>query len=449
MKINGLFGNSHLFARLPLFSLVFLLFNHSACWADNEWPQWRGPLGTGSAVDADPPITWSDTENIVWKTPIPGRGHSTPVIWNDHIFLTTAIPVGKELPRRPSTAPGNHDNLSVTHEHEFVVVCVDRNSGDLVWKKTVNRALPKEGGHYTASLASGSPVTDGKHVYAFFGSFGLFCLDFAGNVVWQKDFGPMDSKHGHGEGASPVLYENKLAVNWDHEGQSFVTVLDKSTGDPIWKKSRSEVTSWASPIVVRHGEIDQLIVCGTNRVRGYDLSNGDVIWECGGMSANIVATPVAADGILYAGSSYEKRMMLAIKLDGAKGDISDSTDNVLWRRQRGTPYVPSPLLYRDALYFLTHYQGILTRITAKSGMDAPGAMRLGGIRNVYASPVAAAGRIYITDLDGTTLVISSTEIPRMISANRMNDSFAASIAIAGKQLFLRGEKHLYCIANKD
>lgn len=421
---------------------------HAPCRAANEWPQWRGPLGTGEAVKSDPPVTWTNTENIAWKTPIPGRGHATPIVWNERIFLLSAIPVGKPLPPKPSTAPGNHDNLPVTHVHEFAVICVDRNSGDVVWKKTVNRALPEEGGHYTGSLASASPVTDGKHVYAFFGSFGLYCLDFDGNIIWQKNFGSMDSKHGHGEGASPALFGDKLAVNWDHEGKSFVTVLDKHTGKQVWRKNRVEVTSWSSPIIVRQGRKNQLIVCGTNRIRGYDLDHGDIIWECGGMSANIVATPIASDGILYAGSSYEKRMMLAIDLNGAKGDITDSDRNVLWRRQRGTPYVPSPLLYRDALFFLTHYQGILTRIEAKAGVDAPGAMRLGGIRNVYASPVAAAGRIYITDLDGTTLVISSTSIPRMIAANRIDDSFAASMAIAGDQILLRGEKHLYGISEK-
>jgi outer membrane protein assembly factor BamB len=172
------------------------------------------------------------------------------------------------------------------------------------------------------------------------------------------------------------------------------------------------------------------------------------LWECGGLSANIVATPVAADGMVFAGSSYEKRALLAIKLDGAKGDITD-TDHVAWSRFRGTPYVPSPLLYKDGLYFLTHYQGILTRVNAKTGEDQPGAFRLGEIGNVYASPVAAADRIYITDLDGTTLVMTGGEIPRALAVNRLDDSFSASAAIVGREIFLRGDKHLYCIAEKD
>ncbi|MFP6691482.1 MAG: PQQ-binding-like beta-propeller repeat protein, partial [Pirellulales bacterium] len=255
------------------------------------------------------------------------------------------------------------------------------------------------------------------------------------------------TKHGHGEGSSPALYGDTLIVNWDHEGQSFVVALDKRNGRQLWRLDRKEVTSWATPIVVEHNGRPQVVVCGTDRVRGYDLETGKIIWQCGGMSANIVATPVSADGVVFVGSSYEKRAMLAINLDGAKGDIT-GTDKVLWSRFRGTPYVPSPLLYGNALYFLTHYQGILSRVNAKTGEDRPGAFRLGAIRNVYASPVAAADRIYITDLDGTTAVLSHGDIPRLLSINRLNDSFSASAAIVGEELFLRGKKHLYCIAKE-
>ena len=187
--------------------------------------------------------------------------------------------------------------------------------------------------------------------------------------------------------------------------------LDKRTGKQRWRVDRDEDTSWATPIVVEHAGKAQVIVPGTNRLRGYDLANGRVIWECGGLSSNIVASPVAADGVVYAGSSYDTRALLAIRLDGAKGDIT-GTRQVVWTRIRGTPYVPSPLLYGDSLYFLTHYQGILSRVDAKTGEDRPGPVRLDGIDNVYASPVAAAGRIYVTDLDGATMVMSHGDTPR-------------------------------------
>ena len=413
----------------------------------DNWPQWRGPLATGVAPRGDPPLHWNEADgtNIRWKTEIPGRGHSTPVVWGDRIFLTTAIAFGEPLPPRPSSAPGNHDNLPVTQRHKFVALAISRSSGKILWQQTLREALPHEQGHYTGSLASNSAATDGEHVFAFFGSFGLYCLNHDGRLIWKADFGPMQSLHGHGEGSSPVLHQGTLVINWDHEGKSFVVALDKSTGKERWKVERNEVTSWASPIVIEHQGKPQVIVSGTSRVRGYDLASGKVLWECGGLSSNIVASPVSADGMVFAGSSYDKRSLLAIDLEGAVGDITGSK-HVVWSRIRGTPYVPSPLLYDGGLYFLTHYQGILSRVDARSGEDAPGSFRLEGIKNVYSSPVAAAGRIYVTDLDGATVVVSSGEIPRLLSLNHLSEPISASAAIAGRELFLRGAKSLYCLA---
>jgi outer membrane protein assembly factor BamB len=417
----------------------------------DQWPQWRGPLGSGAAPHANPPLSWSEQggnrRNIRWKTEIPGRGHSTPIVWGDRVFLTTAIPFGDALPPRPSTAPGNHDNLPVTHRHKFVALAIDRTGGEIVWQQTLCEALPLEQGHYTGSLASNSPATDGENVYAFFGSFGLYCLDSGGRLVWKSDFGPMQSLHGHGEGCSPVLYGETLVVNWDHEGQSFVAAFDKRTGAERWRLMRDEVTSWATPIVVEHRGRPQVIVSGTHRIRAYDLANGKVLWECGGLSSNIVASPVFGAGMVFAGSSYDKRSLLAIRLDGAAGDITD-TPQVVWRRIRGTPYVPSPLFYEGGLYFLTHYQAILSRVDGRTGEDRPGAFRLPGITNIYSSPVAAAGRIYVTDLDGTTIVISSGEQPQILGLNHWPEPVSASAAIVGREMFLRGEKHLYCLAEE-
>ena len=411
-----------------------------------NWPQWRGPQATGEA-DGNPPVQWSEIKNIQWKISLAGKGHSTPIVWQNHIFLTAAVPVGDALPPRRPGRPGAHDNLAVTHQHQFVVFCIDRKNGNLLWKQILHEEVPLEGGHESASLASHSPVTDGKHIYASFGSAGLYCLDFNGKLIWKKNLGQMHSKHGHGEGSSPVLFHGQLFVNWDHEGQSFLVALDSQTGKERWRVQRSEVTSWATPLIVEHPNQPQLVVCGSNRVRGYELETGNVLWECGGLSNNIVASPVYADGILIAGSSYEKRAMLAIKIDGAHGDISNS-DQVLWERFRGTPYVPSPLLVQGHIYFLAHYQGILSRVNIQTGEDAGGPFRLGGIRNVYASPVAANGHIYVTDLDGTTIVIKESKEPTVIAYNRLNDSFAASPVIVNHQLLLRGEKHLYCIVQE-
>lgn len=413
-----------------------------------QWAAWRGPLATGAAIEAEPPTHWSESRNVVWKTRIPGKGHSTPIVWDQTVFLVSAIAVGERLEPRYSGAPGAHDNLPITHQHRFVALAVDRGTGKIRWSRTLTEAIPHEGGHYTGSLASASPVTDGDDLYVCLGSRGLYCLDFQGELRWKVDLGRMQTKHGHGEGSSPVLHGNTLVVNWDHEGESFVAAFDKQTGEQLWQTARDEVTSWATPIVVEVDERPQVVVSGTERIRGYDLQTGDVIWECGGLSANVVASPVYADGILYAASSYDTRALLAIRIEGARGDLTGS-ERVIWSRQRGTPYVPSPLLYDGSLYFLRHYQGILTRLTAQSGQESSGPFRLSGIRDVYASPVAAAGRVYVTSLDGVTLVISSDEQPRFIARNVLDDQFSASAAIAGRQLFLRGHRYLYCLAGTE
>lgn len=410
-----------------------------------HWPAWRGPAATGVSLDADPPVEWSETQNVRWKVELPGRGHSTPILWGDRVFLTTAIPVGPTFPPRYSQAEGTHDGVPVTQKHQFVGLALDRSTGQIIWQRTLHEAIPHEGGHVTGSLASHSATTDGKYVFLSFGSYGVYCLRANdGQLVWQRDFGPMNTKHGHGEGSSPVLHGETVVINWDHEGQSFVEALHTQTGQTRWKVQRPELTSWSTPIVVSHDNRQQLIVPGTERIRAYDLETGELIWQCSGLSSNIVASPVAGGGIVYLGSSYESRAFLAIRLAGSRGDVSDS-DQVLWRRSRGTPYVPSPLLYDESVYYLTHYQGILTRVHGPTGVDAPGATRLGPIRDVYASPVGASNRIYVTDLLGTTVVVAHGEIPRLIAVNRLDETFCASAALAQNQLFLRGLKFLYCL----
>jgi outer membrane protein assembly factor BamB len=353
--------------------------------------------------------------------------------------------VGEPFAPIYSTSPGAHDNAPITHRHQFAVLAVSRNDGSIIWQQVLGEQVPHEGAHFTGSFASNSPVTDGQRVYVYFGSRGIFCLDVAGRLIWKRDLGQMQVLHGHGEGASPALFGDTLIVNWDHEGQSFIVALDKRTGEERWRVPRQEVTSWATPIIVPHDGRVQVIVSGTNRVRGYDLENGRVIWECGGLSDNVVASPVAADGLVIAASSYDTRAMLAIRLAGAQGDITD-TVQVVWRRDRATPYVPSPLLYDGMLYFLRHYQGILTRVRAATGEELPGPLRLGPIRDVYSSPVAASGRVYVTDLDGNTVVISHEEIPRLLALNHLDDRFAASAALVGKDLVLRGHEFLYCLS---
>ena len=411
--------------------------------AETQWGQWRGPWATGFAPKGNPPTEWSEKKNIRWKVALPGLGHSSPVVWVNLVFVTTAVPQGDKLPV-PEQPPGAHNNLDPFHKMQFRVLAYDCATGKLRWNATVRTAQPHQSTHESGTWASNSPVTDGHHVIASFGSNGLFALDAqTGRVIWQKQLGQQEVKHGHGEGASPVLYGATVVVNWDHEGQSFIVALDKTTGRERWRVKRNEPTSWATPIVVEHEGRAQLIVSATTAVRGYDLANGKVLWHATGLPNNVVASPVYANGIVYAGASYEKRTMLAIKLNGAKGDLT-GTDHILWTRRAATPYVPSPLLMPDnTLYFFHHYQGFLSKVHGLTGKDA-GPFRLGR-RNFYASPVAAKDRVYLTDRTGSTLVLSHAANPKVLAHNRLEDSFSASPAIVGPALFLRGEKFLYCI----
>lgn len=413
----------------------------------HQWPQWRGPLSTGVAPHATPPIEWSETKNVRWKTPLPGKGHSTPVVWGDLVFVTTAVPFGDPFPARPSGAKGGHDETPVTQRQKFMLLALDRRTGKVAWERTLREDVPHQGGHVTASLASSSPVTDGAHIFAHFGSWGLYCLDFAGELVWKKDFGPLESLHGHGEGSSPALHGDALVVNWDHEGDSFLLALDKKTGRDLWKTPRERASSWSTPIVIERQGQTQVIVSGSQRLRGYDLADGKLLWECAGLSVeNVVASPVSGHGMVFAGSTYDRPGMLAIRINDAKGDITE-TDRVAWRHRRGAPYVPSPLLFGDALYFLNHFQGgIITRLNARTGEESPGAFRLPNLRNIFASPVAGAGRVYVTSREGMTVVIKDGATLEVLAQNRLDDAFSASPALVGNAIFLRGEKYLYCIA---
>lgn len=415
--------------------------------ASHYWPEWRGPLSSGVALYADPPVEWSEEKNIRWKIALPGPGHSTPVIWGDLVFLTTAIPYGAPLEPQYDRAQGAHDNRPVNKYHQFDVLAISRSAGKIVWQETAAKELPKGGGHYTGSLASNSPVTDGEHVFAFFGSRGIYCYDMDGQLKWKKNLGEMKTRHAHGEGSSPALHGQTLIINWDHEGGSFVIALDKRNGKQLWKVARKEMTSWSTPLIVEFGDRAQVIISATNRVRSYDLATGEVIWECGGLSRNVVASPVAGNGLVFVSNSYDWQAMLAIRLKGARGDITDS-NNIAWRLDRLTPYVPSPMLYKGTLYFLRHNQGILTGLDAETGDFKLGPFRLSGIREVFASPVAAADRVYITDRQGTTLVFSHGNDPQPLALNRLNDSFSASPALVDNELYLRGESYLYSIAEK-
>ena len=411
-----------------------------------NWPQWRGPLANGVAPQANPPLQWSETNNLRWKIPLPGKGHSSPIVFGDRVFVTAAVPIGEAQKPVYDSAPGVHDSVPVTQRHQFVVFALSRRDGSIAWKKVLREEWPHEGGHTTGSLASNSPVTDGEHLFVFFGSRGLYCLDLAGEVKWSKDLGRMQTLHAHGEGSSPVVSGDTLIVCWDHEGESFLYAFDKRTGKERWKVARDEKTSWSTPLVIEHEGKPQIIVSATKRVRGYDLTTGTQLWECAGLTDNVVSSPVHSHGVVIAGNSYYQQAMLAIRLAGAKGDLT-GTDRVAWKLNRMTPYVSSPLLYDDTLYFLRHNQNILSRLEPATGKPLGEPLRLDGIRDfIFASPVGAAGRLYITGRDGTTVVLRHDRENATLAVNHLEDSFSASPALVDREFYLRGEHFLYCLA---
>ena len=433
--------------------------------AAGHWPQWRGPLANGVAADAEPPLTWSETEHVKWRTKIPGFGTSTPIIWKDQVFVLTAIPTGKkeapapapqtaEAPAPPNAPAGQQGRRrrggggmrseKPSEAYQFAVLSLDRNTGKVLWQQTAREQVPHEGHHRDHGFASASPVTDGEHLYVSFGSRGLFCYDLAGKLKWEKDLGDMQTRNAFGEGASPALHGDTLVVNWDHEGEDFIVALDKRDGKERWRQRRDEATSWSTPLIVEHEGKAQVVVSATTRIRSYDLATGAPVWECGGMTGNVVPTPVSDFGLLYAISGFRGASLLAIRL-GKSGDLTDS-DAIAWRHSKGTPYVPSPLLYGERLYFCAGNNGILSCFDAKTGKPYFEAERLAGLLGgVYASPVGAADRVYVVGRDGSTLVLKNADKVEVLATNKLDDKFDASAAVVGKNLFLRGHQFLYCL----
>lgn len=429
-----------------LASLAFLAFGAALAandMAERHWPQWRGPHGNGVAPQGDPPTTWSETANVRYKVEIPGRGHASPVVWGDRIYLLTAIDAEPPAAGAPSSR-----GVAADHDLRFTVLALDRATGKTVWERTVLKARPHEGTHTDGTWASASAITDGERVWAFFGSRGIYCLKSKdGEVLWQRDLGDMQTRMGFGEGASPVLAGDTLVVNWDHEGESFIVALDARTGAERWRAPRQEITSWSTPHVVEVGGQRQVVVNATGKVRSYDLATGKVVWEVGGMTANAIPTPVSANGLLFVTSGFRGNALKAIRLADARGDLTGSPA-VVWSHDRDTPYVPSPLLYNGVLYFLKSNTSVLSALDAATGKVHYGPARLEGIEGVYASPVGAAGRIYVAGRNGVTAVLAAGPELKVLATNRLDDGFEASPAIVGREIYLRGRRHLYAIAEE-
>jgi outer membrane protein assembly factor BamB len=524
-SISGLFANHH-----------------------ENWPTWRPSSGNGVAENATPPVEWGEDKNIKWKTAIAGTGFSTPIVWEDKIFILSAeavedAPVEAAAQRRAQPPGGNANaggsprgggqgpgggrgpggqgggaggpdgpnpeliaefdkdgdgelseaerdalrtamrarrgagqggppqaqagrggrgqgqggagggrqrrgggnaTAQVTQVHQFKVIALDRNSGEVIWKKLAVEEKPHEGHHPSHGYADASPVTDGEYLYVSFGSRGIFCYDLDGDLIWKKDLGDLRSRNGFGEAVAPSLAGDKLLVLWDQEDQSMIYGLDKRTGEEMWSKERDERSSWTTPFIQEVNGKLQAIVPGTNATRSYDTETGDIIWEATGLTSNVIPTPVVGHGNVYVTSGYQGNSVQAIKLS-SKGDVSDTSD-VVWRVRESGSYVASPVLSEKRLYVTKGIDAYLSCMDAMTGDYHYQDKKLDALRGIYGSPLAANGHLYVVGREGTTVVLKDSEAFEIVATNKLDDKIDSSPIALGGNLFLRGHNYLYCIS---
>ena len=382
-----------------------------------SWPRWRGPA-QGVVADGDYPDQWSPTENVVWKVKVPGQGNSSPIIWKDRLFLTAHENQGKKR----------------------LVLCFDRADGKLLWQcpvpeHLVEKAQGKNG------YASGTPSTDGERVYAYFGTGGLFCCDVDGKQVWHVPFPKMDALHGMA--CSPLLFKDKVIIFQEHNPGGFIAAYDKLTGKELWRTPRKETVSWGSPIAIRVGGKEQIIVSSSMRVYGYDPDNGKEIWSCAGNLFEVIPTPVVGHDLLFC-SSGRSGPTLAIRPEGAQGDITKT--NVVWKTIKGSPFVPSPLLYGDYLYTVNDMLSIVSCFDARTGKQF-WQERCGQpvSEGFSASPIGVNGKVFFTNDEGETYVMQHGDQFNLLHVNRLGEKTLASPALIDGRWHIRTQKHLWCI----
>jgi len=416
-----------------------------------NWPQWRGPDGQGVSTEKNLPTEWSATKNIRWKTPLPGRSHSSPIVWGNKIFVTTAI----EGPVVPGAKAVKHmvgdkeflhpDSIGADHKHAFKVICLNATTGKILWEQTSFEGTPYDNRHRKSSFAAATPATDGKYVYAFFGSEGLYAYDMNGKLAWKADLGKLGTV-GLGTGTSPILHDKLLIMQCDEdEGKaSFIVAIDKKTGKEVWKTPRKVQVNWSTPILVRTAKRSELITSGTEAIVAYDPATGKELWRHKGVESNSIPSPVANSEMVFLSAGFPSKIVMAIRL-GAAGDLTESA-NVAWKYSKGTAYVPSPILYGDYLY-LTTDRGILTCLNPKTGAIVYEGGRVPIPATFTASPVAFDGKILLTSEDGDTFMVKAGPKHEILGSNTVGEPVYASPAIADGRIFIRGEKNLYAIGN--
>lgn len=437
-------GSSAAMLLLTAFASTGMRISNAA-----NWPQWRGPMGTGISTEKNLPAEWSATKNIKWKTAIPGRGHSSPIVWGQRVFLTTAIegevvPGAKAVKHMNGNQEFLHpDSVGADRKHTFKVICLDRETGKILWEQIAFEGTPYDNRHRKSSFASSTPATDGKLVFAFFGCEGLYAYDMKGKLAWKADLGKLGTV-GMGTGTSPILYENLVLMQCDEENgdASFIVALDKKTGKQVWKTPRKVQVSWATPLLVRTAKRAELIASGTEAVIAYDPATGKELWRHKGVESNAIPSPVANTDTVFVSAGFPAKVAMAITLGGT-GDL---TDKVVWKHDKGTAYVPSPILYGDYLY-LTTDRGILTCLDAKTGQLKYEGGRVPIPATFTASPVAVDGKILLTSEDGDTFIVKAGPVHEILRTNTVGEPVYASPAISDGRIFIRAEKNLYAIGN--
>lgn len=415
-----------------------------------NWPQFRG-LQAGVAEDGVLPDTWSATGHIGWTVEIPGRGWSSPIVWGDRVFMTTAVAEGDvETPKKGLYLGGNRDTPS-DKVHQWKTYCIDFDSGKILWDAVAHRGIPKYALHIKNSYASETPVTDGERIYAYFGNVGLFCYDFNGNPVWSKRWDPVKTRYNWGTAASPVLYKDRLYILNDNDQQSFLAALDAKTGEQVWRVDRDEKSNWATPCIWENDQRTELVTSGTGKVRSYGLS-GKLLWELAGTTSIAIPTPFAADSLLYVTGGFvadSARPLYAIR-PGAGGDITlkdgqDRGEFIAWCRRKAGPYNPTPIAYRGYVYVL-YDRGLLSCFEARTGKEVYAGVRIAAGANAFtASPWANNGKLFCLSEDGDTFVIRAGPEFGLLGCNKLQEMCMATPAAVRGALLIRTLSRLYCI----
>jgi outer membrane protein assembly factor BamB len=437
-----------------LVAVVLLLSAATRVSGDEQWPRFRGPHAGVISDDPNLPEEWNETKNVAWKVSVPGLGWSSPIVWDDHVFVTSAISAGIE----PAPAPGlydGHGNRKPPAVHRWMVYDFSFKTGEIRWERELQTGLPPMFRHLKNSYASETPVTDGERLYVYFGSLGLVAaLDFDGKVVWTETLGAFNTQVELGTGASPTLYKDRLFVVNDNATQSFLVALDKATGKEMWRVTRDERGNWSTPVVWENERRTELVTAGERRIRSYDL-NGELLWELSGMSSLTIPSPFVKHGMVYISSGYAGdplRPVYAIR-PGAFGDISlrpgeTSNDYVVWYNPLLGTYNTSALVYGDYYYTLLD-RGFILCHDARTGKQIYGRQRISaGASGFTASPWAYNGKIFALSEDGDTFVIQAGPEFKLLGKNSLSEMPLATPAILRGSLIIRTASKLYRIANE-